>query len=86
MHELSLALEICRIAEEQVGAAVLPDVLEVGLEVGTESGIEISNLAFCLDTLLGHPPFGRAHATIERTAGDDLRVTYLEVSDDRPTH
>lgn len=86
MHEMSLALEICRIAEDQVGRDVLPRVVEVGVAVGRDAGVEPANLEFCLEALLAHPPFGRGRPTLEILAGSDLRVTYLEVDDDGPSH
>lgn len=84
MHEMSVALEICRIAERQVGLDRLPDVLAIGVDVGDQAGIEVGNLAFCLEALLAHPPFGRARPEIRRLAGDELRVDYLEVDDGDP--
>jgi hypothetical protein len=65
MHEMSVALEVCRVAEA----------------VGDHAGLEIGNFEFCLETLLAHPPFGRAKPLIERSRGDELRVQYLEVDD-----
>ncbi len=84
MHEMSVALEVCRIAEAQVGRAALAEVLEVGVEVGKESGVEPDSLEFCLDALLSSPPFGRARPALSRPPGDVLRVAYLEVDDGRP--
>lgn len=84
MHEMSLALEVCRIAEGQVGLDRLPLVTEVGLLVGTDAGIEIENFRFCLEALLTAPPFVNAKPALERCSGDDLRVTYLEVDDGSP--
>jgi Zn finger protein HypA/HybF involved in hydrogenase expression len=84
MHEMSLALEVCRITELQVGREALPRVREVGLDVGDEAGIEVENFAFCLEALLGAPPFSGARPVIERCIGDVLRVTYLEVEDGGP--
>lgn len=81
MHELSLALEICRIAESRVGRSGLADVLEVAVEVGEEAGVERDNLAFCLEALLGSPPFGRARPVLRPAPGDALRVLYLEVDE-----
>ena len=83
---MSLALEICRITEEQVGRDALPRVREVGLLVGTDSGVEPDNLEFCLDALLSHPPFAGARVAMSTDSGDDLRVTYLEVDDGGPPH
>jgi len=85
LHEFSLALEICRIAEDQVGAAALSRVREVGVTVGRDSGVEPDSLEFCLDVLLGEPPFRGARVTMEMVPGEDLRVSYLEVEHDGPT-
>lgn len=84
MHELSVALEVCRIVEAHVGPDRLGDVVEVGLEVGDQAGIEPENLAFCLEALLSSPPFGRARPEIEACTGDVLRVSHLEVEDGDP--
>jgi len=84
MHEMSVAVEVCRMTEMQVGLQRLPDVVEVGLEVGDEAGVEIANLEFCLEALLAHPPFGRGRPAIRRCGGDVLRLDYLEVDDDDP--
>lgn len=80
---MSIALEIGRIAEAQVGEAA-GTVITVGVEVGDEAGVEPENLAFCLEAVLATPPFRRARPAIARCSGDVLRVTYLEVDDGRP--
>ena len=84
MHELSLALEICRIAEEKLGPDGAAQLITVGLEVGDRAGVEPDNLTFCLEALLAAPPFGHARPTVTRLPGDTLRVTYLEVDDGGP--
>jgi Zn finger protein HypA/HybF involved in hydrogenase expression len=83
MHELSVAMAVCQMAEDRVGGTALPYVTRIGLTVGDEAGIDPSNLAFCLDALLATPPFTGARAELTRCAGDALRVDYLEVDDDR---
>lgn len=85
MHELSLAMDVCRITEENVGRSALPRVREVGLEVGDRSGVELGSFEFCLESLLAQPPFSGAVPRIERTPGDELRVTYVEIEDGDPT-
>ncbi len=85
MHELSLAMDVCRITEENVGRSALRRVREVGLEVGDRSGVEFGTFQFCLESLLSAPPFREARARIERTPGDELRVTYVEVEDGDPS-
>jgi len=84
MHEMSIALEVCRIAEEQAGPAGPASVTTVALEVGDDAGVELSSLTFCLESLLAAPPFTGARPLINRLPGDTLRVSYLEVDDGRP--
>lgn len=84
MHEFSLALEVCRLAEAQVGVGDAGQIATVALEVGDDAGVEIENLQFCLEVLLGEPPFNGATPVIERCAGDTLRLDYLEVDDGSP--
>ena len=79
MHELSIALEICRIAEAHAGVAGAARVVAVGVEVGDDAGIEPEHLTFCLETLLASPPFAGARPVIARSAGDVLRVGYVEI-------
>lgn len=86
MHEMSVAMEICRIAEDQVGIEALPRVREIGLVIGYQSGIEPENLVFCLEALLQQPPFKGARPALELTNGDELRVSYLEVDDGGTPH
>lgn len=84
MHEMSLAIEVCRITQEQVGLAMLPRVREVGVRVGDDAGVEPDNLEFCLEALLSRPPFENARPVLELCSGDDLRLSYLEIEDDDP--
>ena len=84
MHEMSIAMEVCRLAEEKVGAATLPQVVAVGVEVGDDAGVEPSALEFCLEALLSEPPFAGAKPVIELARGDTLRLSWLEVDDGRP--
>ena len=84
MHELSIALEVCRMAEERLEPEQLPLLVSVGLEIGEEAGLEPGSLQFCLETLLAAPPFGGARPVITRLPGDTLRLAYLEIDDGRP--
>jgi Zn finger protein HypA/HybF involved in hydrogenase expression len=84
VHELSLAMEICRMAEQRLAPAQLPQLVEVGVEVGDDAGVEADNLQFCLEALLQQPPFLKAAAVVRRTKGDALRLEYLEIDDGRP--
>jgi Zn finger protein HypA/HybF involved in hydrogenase expression len=84
MHEMSVAMEVCRLAEERLSPAELPQLITVGLDIGDDSGLEPDNLLFCLEALLAAPPFHNARPDLTRCPGDVLRVTYLELDDDRP--
>ncbi len=81
MHELSLAIEIGRLAEEKLGASASRCVA-VGVEVGTESGGEPSALEFCLEAVFSHPPWEGARPVLERPPGDIFQVTWFEIEDD----
>jgi Zn finger protein HypA/HybF involved in hydrogenase expression len=83
VHELSIALEICRVIEDRLAPEQLPQLVELGLEIGESATIEVANLQFCLDTLLAHPPFAGATVVIARNGGEDTRVSYLEIDDER---
>ncbi|MDH3459287.1 MAG: hydrogenase maturation nickel metallochaperone HypA [Gemmatimonadota bacterium] len=84
MHEMSIAVEVCSIAQRHVPRDELENIVEVGLEVGDGSGIEPDSLEFWLESMLTHPPFKAAKPVIKRVPGDVLRVSYLEVDDGRP--
>ena len=81
MHELSIAIEVCRMVEARLGPEEAPRLRSVGLAVGDDAGVEPENLTFCLDALLGQPPFGGARTVLSRCPGDALRVDYYEVDD-----
>lgn len=83
MHELSVALEVCRMIEDRLGPDT-PTLVEVGLDVGADSGLEPENLEFCLGALLAQPPFRGAKPIVRRLTGDELRLTYLEIDDGSP--
>jgi Zn finger protein HypA/HybF involved in hydrogenase expression len=81
MHELSIAMEICRIAEAQVGTASASRIRRVAVCVGEDAGLEPSSLEFCLETLLAEPPFAGAAVQLVPAVGTELRVDYLEVDE-----
>jgi Zn finger protein HypA/HybF involved in hydrogenase expression len=83
MHEMSMAMEIGRIAEEKLGARS-PQLVTVAVDVGDDAGVEPANLEFCLEAVFAVPPFAGAKPAILRCAGDVLRVAYLEIDDGRP--
>ena len=86
MHEMSVALEVCRLAEERLGTDA-ESLVALGVTVGDDAGVEPENLAFCLEALLAEPPFRGAEPKILREPGDALHLMYLDVVDrDRPDY
>jgi Zn finger protein HypA/HybF involved in hydrogenase expression len=83
MHEMSLAMEIARIAEAKLGESA-PQLVTVAIDVGDSAGIEAANLEFCLEAVFATPPFAGAKALIIPCTGDAFRVAYLEIDDGRP--
>ncbi len=83
MHELSLAMEVCRVTAEHM-VSLEGQLVGVGVEVGDDAGIEPGNFAFCLEALLAGPPFDGARLEIIPARGDVLRLHHLEVDDGRP--
>ena len=83
MHEMSIALEIARIAEDRLGPTA-PQLVAVAVEVGDGAGVEPANLEFCLEAVLATPPFRGAKGTIVPVRGDVLQLAYLEVDDGYP--
>jgi len=83
MHELSLALEVARLAGEVLEREGAASITAIGVEVGDAAGIELANFRFCLDAVLSEPPFVGARADIVEAAGDSLRLRYVEVDDGR---
>lgn len=84
MHELSLALEVCRQAEEVMDREGGVAMRRLAVEIGDEAGVEVENFRFCLDALLGAPPFNGARLELLRSDGAELRLAWLEVDDGCP--
>ena len=85
MHEMSVALEVCDIAQRAIGDRSPRSIREVVVVVGEESGLEPDNLSFCLTAVLGAPPFAGARAVLRRVAGDILTVAHVDVEEPCPS-
>jgi Zn finger protein HypA/HybF involved in hydrogenase expression len=84
MHELSLALEVCRVAEAVLDHERGTAIRAIGVEIGPDAGVELENFRFCLETLLLEPPFAGARAELVPAGGETLRVSYVEIDDGHP--
>ena len=83
MHEMSIALEIARIAEDRLGESA-PQLVTVAVDVGDDAGVEPASLEFCLEAVFATPPFRGAKGIVVRAPGDVLQLAYLEVDDGNP--
>jgi Zn finger protein HypA/HybF involved in hydrogenase expression len=83
MHEMSMAMEIARVAEERLGTAAW-QLVAVGVRVGDRAGVEPANLSFCLDAVFATPPFRGARCDLVPAAGDVLQIDYFEIDDGNP--
>lgn len=51
MHEMGIALEVARLAEEEARSAGASRVTRLGLRIGRWSGVEVTSLRFALDVV-----------------------------------
>jgi hypothetical protein len=77
---MSLALEVGRLVESHLTGRS-GRLTRVGLVVGSESGTEPANLAFCLGAVLAYPPFNGPETVMRCEPGDALRLEFIEVDD-----
>jgi hydrogenase nickel incorporation protein HypA/HybF len=52
MHEMSLALEVRSICEQELAQLPETRITALGVEVGAFSGVEVDNLQFCLEVVM----------------------------------
>ena len=83
---MSLALEVCRMAEVHLGGRDATQLRIVAIEIGDDANVEVENFRFCLEALLDSAPFAGARPTIISRSGPDLRLAYLELDDDGPDY
>jgi Zn finger protein HypA/HybF involved in hydrogenase expression len=83
VHELSIALSLVdAVCEElpRLGSRVA--VRSVRIRVGPLSGVVADALAFAFDVAAGDSPIAGARLDIERTMGNELELTALEITDE----
>ena len=66
MHELSIAIQIVEMAEEETRKAGCSYVMEIELEVGTLSGVEMEALEFAMESAVIGSLAEKAHIRIHR--------------------
>ncbi len=84
MHELSLAIEVCRIAESRLEPGDVPRLRAVGVDLGATPTSKSRTSASASRRCSSAPPFEGRGPSWNCCPGDDLRVAYLEVDDGRP--
>lgn len=66
MHELSIAIQIVEMTEEETRKAGCHHVTEIELEVGTLSGVEMEALEFALESAVAGSVAEKARVRIHR--------------------
>jgi hydrogenase nickel incorporation protein HypA/HybF len=64
MHELSIAMGIVKIAEDETAKAKINTVTKIELEIGTLSGVEIDSLNFVWDSAVKNTVLEKAEKQI----------------------
>lgn len=80
MHELSIALSIVDLADEQAKKAHACKIIEIELDIGTLSGIEVDALNFALEIAAKDTLLETAAVKINRIIkGKDIQVKSILV-------
>ena len=69
MHELSIAMGIVRIAEDETSKANASEVTKIELEVGVLSGVEIDSLEFVWSSAVKDSVLEKANLSIYKIEG-----------------
>lgn len=69
MHEMSIAMNIVDIVEEELEKAHATVVSQIELEIGTLSGVVLEALEFALDEAVKKTPLENAEIKIEKVSG-----------------
>lgn len=64
MHELSIAMSIIEVAEEEARKAAASVISKIEVEIGTLAGVETDALAFCWDAAIRETMAGEAELII----------------------
>lgn len=80
MHEMTLAEGILKIALDYAEKNRSPRVTEIGLLIGESSYVEMEALNFSFDIMSRGTIAEGSKLVVNRVAGRDLRVEYLELN------
>ncbi len=69
MHELSIAIGIVRIAEDETLKAKATEVTKIDLEIGVLSGVEVDSLAFVWSSAVKDSVLEKAELEITKISG-----------------
>ena len=81
MHEMSIATAILDQAREEMERRQQKRLTRIGLRLGDLSGVDLNSLSFCFEVLVKDTDFEAVTLDVERTAKDDLAMTFLEFDD-----
>jgi hydrogenase nickel incorporation protein HypA/HybF len=70
MHELSIAISIIELAEEEARKANATSISKIEVEIGDMAGVEKEALQFCWDSAIQGTMAGKAELVIHSVAGE----------------
>jgi hydrogenase nickel incorporation protein HypA/HybF len=81
MHELSIAMSILDIAQEEVDRRGNPRVEAIHLRIGKMSGIVKEALLAAYELASEQTPFAQARLVIEDVPGSELQMSAMELAE-----
>jgi hydrogenase nickel incorporation protein HypA/HybF len=78
MHELSIAMSMIELAEEEAAARGEREVVALHLKIGALSGVVPRALAAAYELARENTPLAECRLVIEETAGPEMLLTALE--------
>jgi hydrogenase nickel incorporation protein HypA/HybF len=81
MHELSIAMSILDIAQEEAEQRGNPRVEAIHLKIGQMSGIVKEALLAAYELASEQTPFAQARLVIEEVPGRELQISAMELAE-----
>ncbi len=80
MHELSIAMSMIEVAEEESASRGETSVAAIYVKIGALSGVDADALTAAYELAREHTALSQCRLVIEEVAGPELLVTALEFS------
>ena len=81
MHELSIAMSILDIAQEEADRRSNPRVEAIHLKIGTLSGVVKEALLAAYELAAEQTPFAQSRLVIEEVPGRELQISAMELAE-----